>query len=557
MPYSFVKIEEDKTRVIGFVFFFLILFYFISIWVIVVLVRNFYQQFIVPTDPPAPFLLLNPRDSLKIIAIALCVAFFHWQYSITGLMEKILRVLKTEDLKEADTYHQMFRNIIGEVSVATGGKKMEGVIIPTSAMNAFALADFDGRAVIGVTEGLLARLTRPQIEAVVAHEAAHIVTGDCLATTVISSLFELYSSALRGLEIMMRLNDNNYEYRYPRSGGIGGRAAVLIVLVYILLSVTKVMGYLMHMFISRQREYRADAIAVRLTRDPLSLAEALYAITYRWRGASLAAEELEAIFILNPTFSQLDEEEDYFSELFSTHPPVGKRVRILLDMAHTNVESLIKKVDSQGQVLKLPAVELTPAPLQWMVHQDGQWQGPFDLKTVTTLSGLKPETWVKRLGGDNLAMAYEDLDIRNIVNQRSDARGLYRCPKCQILLDKVSYEGSEINKCSFCQGVLCDENDVQRILIRRETGFSDRIVKIGEGLKRQERMLREAKINRDPKTLYPCPRCQHKNDRMLRTFYTIAYRVEVDKCLMCGVVWFDKDELEVLQYLLEDRTQPK
>ena len=208
---------------------------------------------------------------------------------------------------------------------------MDPVVIPTMAINAFAVSDFSGRAVIGVTEGMLARLTRAQLEAVVGHEAAHIVTGDCLATTVTSSLFELYSGMLRGFEALFRgggLGRRRYSSAEFRGGAQG---AVFVILIYVLLMITKLLSQMVRLFISRQREYRADAIAVRLTRDPLSLAEALYAISYRWRGAGLPAQELEAIFTVNPVYSALDEQKGLWADMFSTHPPVADRIKVLLN----------------------------------------------------------------------------------------------------------------------------------------------------------------------------------------------------------------------------------
>jgi hypothetical protein len=85
-----------------------------------------------------------------------------------------------------------------------------------------------------------------------------------------------------------------------------------------------------------------------------------------------------------------------------------------------------------------------------------------------------------------------------------------------------------------------------------DVGFSDRIKKIAEALQRagHSGMFTHV-INRDPDTLLPCPKCQHGLAKMLRMFYTEAYRVEVDKCFTCGLIWFDKDELETLQYLIE------
>lgn len=540
MPYSFLKIEEDKTRTIGLVFLFLILFYFASLGLIAFLVKNFFLQEYAYRESVS----LSPlgfSDLLIVGGVAFLAGYGHWAYTIHNLIPKILGVLQAGVLNPTDTYHQIFQNIIDEVSVATGGRKMEGVVVPTMAMNAFALADFKGKAVIGVTEGLLARLTRSQIEAVVGHEAAHILKGDCLATTVTSSLFALYSSFLKGCEVLLR--------------GRRSRSSGFLFFIYILLLITRGISYLMHMLISRQREYRADAIAVRLTRDPLSLAEALYTIAYRWRGASLPAQELESIFIINPQFSAIDEGEGIFSELFSTHPPVEKRLDVLLNMAHADVKSLKESVASKERRPRVSSPETAAASSQWMVNKDGKWEGPFDFAAMAVADWLRPEMWVERVGGANVTMAYEDEDIRGIVNQKAGAAGLYHCPRCRTFLGKMMYEGVEINQCSFCRGVLVNENDISKIIIRQEVGFSERIAKIAEGLKKQGPVGKEAKINRDPKTLLQCPQCRQEKIRMMRMFYTEAYHVEVDKCLYCGLTWFDKDELEILQCLIEQRTQ--
>ena len=203
MPYSFTQIEEDKSKTIRLVFFTLIIFYFVSFWLIATIVKSYFEYQSLSGQGSFRFSALNFPQTFVTLGIAVAVGYGHWKYTTLDLINKMLGVLKTEPLNPNDTYHQMLQNIVEEVSVATGGKKMEVVVIPTIAMNAFAIADFSGRAVIGITKGLLARLTRAQIEAIVGHEAAHIVTGDCLATTITTSLFELYSGLLKGFELML------------------------------------------------------------------------------------------------------------------------------------------------------------------------------------------------------------------------------------------------------------------------------------------------------------------------------------------------------------------
>ncbi|MBI5150852.1 MAG: M48 family metalloprotease [Candidatus Omnitrophica bacterium] len=549
MPYSFTQIEKDKTRVIGFVFLFLIAFYFGVFWLIALLVKNFVLYEYTSPGRSGPLFLLNFHDSLIIFALAILVGYVHWTCTVSGLVGKISGVLKAEPLNPGDHYHQRLQNIINEVSVATGGKKIEGMVIPTTAMNAFALTDFKGRAIIGVTEGLLARLTRPQLEAVVGHEAAHIVAGDCLATTVTTSIFALYGGLLKGLERI---------FSETRSSRDKGGVMALLLCIYILLWVTRGMSQLVRMFISRQREYRADAVAVRLTRDPLSLAEALYAIDCRWRGAGLAAEELESIFIVNPAYSALDEKTSLFADMFSTHPPVKERLNVLLEMAHADMENLIQSAGDKNSQPRSPVPQPDAAQpaAQWMVHRNGLWEGPFDLARLLTIEGMRPETWVQRVGTTDMKMAYEDPEIIKAINKKT---GSYHCPKCAISLTTVIYEGVEVLECSFCRGVLVAEKDATRIIIREEVGFSEEVTRLAARIVEQKKIWQWGKdaIKRDPGALLTCPRCEAHKGKMIPMFYTAAYHVEIDKCLYCGSIWFDKNELEVLQCLIEHQTEQK
>lgn len=552
MPYSFTKIEEDKTKTIGLVFFFLILFYFFTLWLIVLFVKNFILNSQGADDTQLPvFHGLGWVETVYVFVSAGLISSVHWYITVDSLIPKIMRVVGAEELNPKDSYHQMFQNIIDEVSIASGGKKIRGIVIPTTAMNAFALKDFEGNAVIGATEGLLARLTRAQLEAVVGHEAAHIVSGDCLSTTVTSSMFALYGGMLAGIQAMLRGGNRGFSTR-----GRGGGAIAVLFIVYIFIFLTRLLGQLVNMFISREREYRADAVAVRLTRDPLSLAEALYAIVYRWRGAGLTAQELEAIFIVNPQFAARDEGEGLGADLFATHPPIKKRIQILLDMAHQDVATLEKDVDKQSHKPRTAVPETAANQAKWMVNKDGVWQGPFELVQMATFGWIKPDTWIKRAGDDQVKMASDDSDLLGCFNKETGSVNFYICPRCKLPCNRVMYEGVEAGKCAFCNGVFIEENDVTRVIMREDVGFSPRVIKIAEGLKGDGKSMIPQKILADPNALFECPRCP-QHPKMLKMPYTSVYPLEINKCIYCGLIWFDKDELEVLQYLIEEATKTK
>ena len=127
--------------------------------------------------------------------------------------------------------------------------------------------------------GLLSRLTRPQLEAVVAHEAYHVLSGDCIEATVATSLFGMYASAIEKFQSFSE-----------------GRAffSPAFILAWLLLK----LSYILNMFISREREYRADAAAVRITRNPLALAEALHLLSRNWRGIGFIGAALRCSVLL-------------------------------------------------------------------------------------------------------------------------------------------------------------------------------------------------------------------------------------------------------------------
>lgn len=481
MPFSFTEIEQQKTRKIVFLFIFLVFFYFLSALFVVVSfkigyyfdaashLRIFSSHFSIWPSPPAVFITL---------ILALIVAVIHWYYSTRNLIDKMLSYLNAQPLDKEDIYHQRFKNVVDEVSVAIGGRKIECCLMNSNALNAFALADFEGRAVIGVTEGLLVKLNRRQLEAVVGHEAGHIASGDCSATTVTSSLFELYAQALKVLK------------QFTRGRNRTGLPVLFLILA---LSITKSLTFMINMFISREKEYRADAISSRLTRDPLSLAEALYLISNNWRGGGAAGDELSSIFIISPSWNNFDEGEGFFANLFSTHPPIAKRINTMLDMGHSNITALGK---TKGDIAQRE--EMVTSQVQKMVSQQLPW-----------VAG--------------------------------------QCPKCHQNLVEVLYEGVPTWRCQFCGGHLINQNRFPRIMSREIVTLRPEIAKLAKAMREgaKEADYSGPRISRPSQ--FSCPLC---NKKMAREFYSAIYplKMELDQCRACSAIWFDKDELELAQY---------
>ncbi len=544
MSFSFIEIEEQKSRFIFALFLFLVFFYFFVAWLLIIPFKIIFIGEFYP----------NLKESLVALIIAALAGMVHWQVSINNVVERTLGSIGAQPLDQKDVFHHKLKNIIEEASIAAGGLKIECWVIPVNAMNAFALSDFNGRNVIGVTEGLLAKLNRAQLEAVVAHELGHLASGDSTMTTITSSLFGVYSVMMDGIR---KLFDSKNNARLGRSRG-GGTVIIFLALVYIILAATKLMSTLLNLFISRQREYRADAAAVRLTRDPLSLTEALHLISQRWRGAYLNSEYFPNIFIVSPAYNNLDESEGLFSELFSTHPPVKKRIEIVLQMAHNDLKVMVnnlkeKDLASKDRIVSA-IVDIEENQELWMaVDTQGQWQGPFSLEQLSALPWLTAETWVHKENDEKIYFAWQNDDIRNSLELKKIKKNVKLCPKCKVTLSEALYEGVPLFCCKACGGNLVERSKIVRILTRKQQGFSPEVVKMAEVMKKaksEQWFYKDAYERGHGSEGFACPGC---NGPMKRKFYNFDYSVEIDLCFSCDIIWFDKDELEILQFLFEEQ----
>lgn len=554
MPYQYTDIEKQKTWVIWGVFAFLTIFYFVVaelLWlptrfffIMDAGIRNSSTYFLTEGRDYGPA-LFTLKDAMVVFFIALLIAAVHWYLSTDNVINKLIAVLGAERPDPRDSYHNMFANIVAEVCVATGGQKIQPYIVRLPGLNAFAISDSDGNAVIGVTEGLIAKLSRSQLEAVVGHEAAHIVSGDSFITTAVCALFGIYSAMCLGLTKILK--------RSAQSGiGRLGPMLFYMILLYVILSVTRFLGLLLNMFLSREQEYRADAVAVRLTRDPISLAEAIYVIARGWRGIGSIPQSLSPIFITNPDYSEMEESKGFISNLFSTHPPTNSRIDVLLSMAHADAQALKGAMKQRPRILPEDGlVEVQkPDPKNWLLYKDREWQGPFGAAELLQLD-LTPDSWVSRVDEKNIEQVSEDKELSDLLSEgapAADPGGKGLCPECKQPLNEVLYEGAPVLTCRHCEGYFIPRDIVGRIMIRQDVAISPEAVKLAETTSTAYARNMIADIKLKVVYSYKCPKC---NNQMRHGVYSYAYFLEVDQCDNCNYVWFGKNELEALQYLAE------
>ena len=216
-------------------------------------------------------------------------------------------------------------NVVEEMAIAAGLPMPKVYIIEDSAPNAFATGRDPEHASVAVTSGLLKKLNRDELQGVIAHEMSHVgnfdiryamLVGVLVGTTVLISDF-----FLRGLW-----------FGGGRGGGGregGGYAQLIMMVVAILLAIlAPLFARLLQLSISRQREYLADASAVRLTRNPKGLADALQKIGGDREVLEAANRATAHLYIVNPVKGF----EKRAKGLFSTHPPIDERIQILRSM---------------------------------------------------------------------------------------------------------------------------------------------------------------------------------------------------------------------------------
>ncbi len=211
----------------------------------------------------------------------------------------------------------VLHNVVAEMALAAGIPRPAVYIIETDAPNAFAAGLDPSRAAIAVTRGLLGLLDRDELQGVVAHEMGHIVNWDMRYGTAVAVLVGVVALLADGI---------------LRGGFHGGhrsrRAATAFGLLFVFALIAPLAARLVQMAVSRQREFLADATAVRLTRHPQGLIGALEKLADAARPFPGANRATQHLYIVNP-FRNWGEAA---SGLLATHPPLERRIERLRNL---------------------------------------------------------------------------------------------------------------------------------------------------------------------------------------------------------------------------------
>ncbi|MFP6877753.1 MAG: M48 family metallopeptidase [Roseibacillus sp.] len=225
-----------------------------------------------------------------------------------------------------DHHERVLLNVVQEIAIASGTPVPQVYVMDEElGINAFAAGTEPSNAVIGVTRGCIDRLSRAELQGVIAHEFSHILNGDMrLNMRLIGVIFGILILMIIGRSILYSMRHMRFRSSNSKNGGV----AILVILALgvgflIIGGVGVVFARLIQAAVSRQREFLADASAVQFTREPDGLAGALKKIGGATEGSCVRSPNaLEASHMF---FA----EGGLFTWGLATHPPLKVRIKAI------------------------------------------------------------------------------------------------------------------------------------------------------------------------------------------------------------------------------------
>ena len=505
------------------------------------------------------------------LGLSVLAAGSYWFLAQMDARKRLMAAMHAQAPDPADRYHKRLLDIVEELRLASGLHQVDCVVVPTTGMNAFAFSDLRGGGVVGVTEGAVSRLSRDQLEGVVAHEFAHIMSGSHKTATVACLLFGIFADDEKMSRGGPTVNI------YGAQAAATGMAAVATAGAF--LTLMRFAAAVVNGALSREREYDADLAAAHYTRDPLSMAMALRTIGLSPSGGYIPPG-LAALCIRDESAGG-----GWLARKAASHPPLEKRINALLALANAksaDFEAQARQMDKAAaakqhverppEPIVAPALCASPAPMG--VAAAGPVAGIVPASTgvapvagiVSTPAGVAPSSGTAAAvvqkappvaGTPTVApppassIAAAQTAAAPAPRPRAATGAAHACPSCGAALTPVDYEGVRILACGSCGGRWVSTANVARIVARREVTFTAAQRALAEDLAARGIELRKAAARgalRALEALRPCPTC---GAPMIRRLYSYDFSIDIDYCARCDSFWFDRDELEVLQVLAE------
>ena len=269
---------------------------------------------------------LFDTDPTRGVIIGIVAATIIWAVQAVIAMSNgakvVLRGMNAKEITPEED--KVLHNVIEELTLASGLPMPKIYVIDTPALNAFAAGTKPEKSIVAITSGLRQQLNRSEMQAVMAHEMSHIYNRDVMYMTFASIML---CSIVLISDLLMRSFIWGGGRSSNNKGGNGAGQLVMIAIAVAVALLSVLFARMFYFSLSRKREYLADTMAINFTRDPESLAMALEKISgnvQEFDPGQMAA----AMCIDKPK-----KPKSHKGSLFSTHPPIGKRIAILRAMS--------------------------------------------------------------------------------------------------------------------------------------------------------------------------------------------------------------------------------
>ena len=239
------------------------------------------------------------------LIFSLPIALYSYFYSDSIVLKAYgARIIERQD-------NPRLYGIVKKISDLNGLPTPRIAIVSSSTPNAFATGRNPKNAVVAATTGIMSVLDDHELEGVMAHEMAHVKNRDTLVMCVAAVIAGFISFAAR----MMMWNS-----MFGRNRNVHPALLILVAIT------APLAAFLLQMAVSRSREYHADATAAKLTNKPWALISALKKLEWENHRKPLdcGSPSNAALCIVNPLRGS-----DFFINMFSTHPPMEKRIKSL------------------------------------------------------------------------------------------------------------------------------------------------------------------------------------------------------------------------------------
>ena len=289
---------------------------------------------------------LFPGVGITLTLLAAGLAWYAWR---TGPEQVLWATGAREIVQPGTPTERQLVNVVEEMAIASGVPTPRVWIVPDPDPNAFATGRDPASASVAVTEGLLTLCSRDELQAVVAHELAHVRNLDVRLMTLLAALVGAVALISDGVGRMLRSDSRGTRRSRSRgrressqrSGSKGAGVLLLVLFVIWLISwilaplITRVLA----LSVSRKREFLADAMGAQFTRNPLALASALRKIEMADAPTRAIKSGSAHLCIADPLGRRVTKRQGRLADLLATHPPMPLRIARLEAMAYRGQKS--------------------------------------------------------------------------------------------------------------------------------------------------------------------------------------------------------------------------